>query len=63
MLYLDLGVVLTTGNIFLYIVYRIFLEAKKDVAVSTEQAMYLYICSVLYILQLYVEKCSRVKGL
>ena len=39
MLYLDLGVVLTTGNIFLYIVYRIFLEAKKDVAVSTEQAM------------------------
>ena len=42
MLYLDLGVVLTTaGNIFLYIVYRIFLEAKKDVAVSTEQAMYI----------------------
>ena len=39
MLYLDLGVVLTTGNIFLYIVYRIFLEAKKDFAVSTEQAM------------------------
>ena len=34
MLYLDLGVVLTTGNVFLYIEYRIFLEAKKDVAVS-----------------------------
>ena len=43
MLYLDLGVVLTTGNIFLYIVYRIFLEAKKDVAVSTEQAMYTFV--------------------
>lgn len=43
MLYLDLGVVLTTGNIFLYIVYRIFLEAKKDVAVSTEQAMYIFV--------------------
>ena len=43
MLYLDLGVVLTTGNIFLYIVYRIFLEAKKDVAVSTEQAMYILV--------------------
>ena len=36
MLYLDLGVVLTTGNVFLYIVYRIFLEAKK------EQAMYIF---------------------
>ena len=43
MLYLDLGVVLTTGNIFLYIVYRIFLEAKKDVAVSTEQVMYIFV--------------------
>ena len=61
MLYLDLGVVLTTGNIFLYIVYRIFLEAKKDVAVSTKQAMYIFVW--YYILQLYVEKCSRVKGL
>ena len=43
MLYLDLGVVLTTSNIFLYIVYRIFLEAKKDVAVSTEQVMYIFV--------------------
>ena len=50
MLYLDLGVVLTTGNVFLYIVYRIFLEAKK------EQAMYIF--GTIYILQLYVEKCS-----
>ena len=55
MLYLDLGVVLTTGNVFLYIVYRIFLEAKKDVAVSR---LCIYLVLLIYILQLYVEKCS-----
>ena len=55
MLYLDLGVVLTTGNVFLYIVYRIFLEAKKDVAVSR-------LCIYLVLYTFFNCMCKNVPG-